>query len=234
MDVGKVNQLSFDPRNELTSLSPVNISQACAKQRSGRAGRIQNGICFRLYSLKQYNEMPKFTMAEILRVSLAEICLKAKKLNSGLSIEAFLSECLEPPPKKNIQQSVAFLKNIDALDADENITPLGAHLVNMPVNCQFGKMILYSVLLRCIDPVLEIVSILSAKDPFKLPISDDQADKIEEIRQKFAENSLSDHKMLLNTNKTCTNNFISNGTMQMCHEVSCSLVWVHHVSHHLV
>lgn len=220
-----MKQLSYDSVSESTCLSSTNISQACAKQRAGRAGRIQNGFCYRLYSMEQYDTMEKYTLPEILRVPLTEICLNAKMLSGNLSIEAFLLKALQAPSLVNIRQSIQLLKKIDALDQNENITYLGVHLANMPVDCQLGKMILYSIMLRCLDPVVTIVSALSVKDPFMLPLGN-EGDKINQIKRDFANDSMSDHYMLLSafekwSNKRthqhtfCAENYISNGNMQM-------------------
>lgn len=95
----------------------------------------------------------------------------------------------------------------------------------MPVDCQLGKMILYAIMMRCLDPVVTIVSALSVKDPFMLPLGN-EGEKISEIKKRFARNSLSDHQMLLNTfdewskqkkkqYEFCHENYISYGNMQM-------------------
>lgn len=135
VDAGKVKQLSYDSIGESTCLTSTDISQACAKQRAGRAGRIQNGFCYRLYSTEQYEAMEKYTLPEILRVPLTEICLNAKMLAGDLSIEEFLVKALQPPSVKNIRQSIELLKKINALDDKENITYLGIHLVSSMENC---------------------------------------------------------------------------------------------------
>lgn len=96
----------------------------------------------------------------------------------------------------------------------------------MPVDCQLGKMILYALMLRCLDPVVTIVSILSVNDLFMLPLGN-EGEKICKIKKVFARYSLSDHQMLLNTyneysslnkkkqNEFCQKNYISYSNMQM-------------------
>lgn len=156
VDAGKIKQLSYDLFDESTCLETIQISQACAKQRAGRAERVQNGFCYRIYSRDEYDAMNEYALPEILRVSLKEICLSTKLLVDDLSIEAFLVKALEPPPIENIRQSINLLKKIGALDRDENITILGMHLANLPVNCNLGKMILYAIIFGCLDPVLTL------------------------------------------------------------------------------
>lgn len=171
--------------------------------------------------------MPNYTTPEILRVPLAEICLNARMLiKDNQSIEQFLSQAIQPPSTHNIRQAINLLRKIDALDSNERITHLGVHLTNMPVDCQLGKSILFAVLMRCLDPVVAIASALSVKDPFPLPVDRNSAKKIFNTKMDFAENSLSDHFMLLNafdqwTNQNhnagqfCRDNMINSAKMQM-------------------
>ncbi|XP_031618260.1 ATP-dependent DNA/RNA helicase DHX36-like [Contarinia nasturtii] len=72
IDAGKAKSLFYDAETKSTILELKSISQACAKQRSGRAGRVQNGFCYRLYSLEQYKMMHKYKPAEIVRVPIAK------------------------------------------------------------------------------------------------------------------------------------------------------------------
>lgn len=95
---------SFDPINESTCLFMSDISKSCAKQRAGRAGRVQNGFVYRLYSADHFKRMAAHTVPEIQRVSLAEICLKAKDVAPNVSIESFLNNGLEPPSSLHIRQ----------------------------------------------------------------------------------------------------------------------------------
>lgn len=198
IDLGKVKQQTYDAIGSSTCLTSTAISKACAKQRMGRAGRIQNGFCYRLYSFEHHESMEMYTLPEILRVPLTEICLNARMLaNDDVSIEQFLSKALQPPLSNNIRQAINLLQQIDALDPNERITHLGVHLANMPVDCQLAKSIMYAVLMQCLDPVITIISALSVKDPFLLPVGEDAA-AIIAIKKEFSDNSLSDHYMLLN------------------------------------
>lgn len=193
----------------------------------GRAGRTQNGYCYRLYSSEQYEKMPKYTTAEILRFPMTEICLNAQILaNDNVSIEEFLSKALQPPTPRGIKQAIDLLQQIDAIDLNEKITNLGYRLANMPIECQLGKSVIYAALMRCLDPVITIVIIKSAnKDLFRLPLNKTSATKIYEIKKRFADNSLSDDFMMLNVfdqwqnqkqnaGKFCRDNMINASNMQ--------------------
>lgn len=179
--------------------------------------------------------MNDFTTAEMLRTSIHELSLNAKIICSNMSIEDFLLQAVEPPPLQNIQQSVQLLQQINALDSDENITCLGMHLAKLSVDCQLAKAIMYAVFFGCIDPVVTIISVLSFKNPFVLPVSKSKeiASKIYKAKESFLNNSKSDHQMLLNLfykwsehhnkKKFCSENFISNGVMKRIREIQQSI-----------
>lgn len=227
IDLGKVKQQTYESTSDTTCLTSTWISKACAKQRAGRAGRTQNGQCYRMYSLKHYENLEKYTLPEMLRVPLIEICLNAKMLADQMSIEEFLLKALQPPPKQSIRQSIDLLKKIDALDSNENITYLGVHLADLPVDAQLGKCIIYAILFKCLDPIVTIVSALSVRDVFILPMDDDTL-QIATIKKLFADDTLSDHMMLLkifndwfekrqtfNEKEFSYENMISNSNMEM-------------------
>lgn len=225
IDVGMVKQQSFNPVHGSMCLSTTIISKACAKQRTGRAGRTRNGFCYRLYSVEQYESMADYTTPEIKRVALTEMCLKAKMLAPNQPIMEFFQKAIDSPTKSHLLQSIHFLKEINALDSNEGITNLGYHLAHMPVDCQLGKMVLYAILFKCLDPILTIVSALSMKEPFLMPSDAESRAKINKVRLEFANNALSDHQMLLGiyaewqtndySRKFCTENFISYANMDI-------------------
>lgn len=171
IDSGKVKEKSFDAMSGACMLRSNWISQACAKQRKGRAGRCQNGICFRLFSSVRYNSMQPYQTPEILRLPLQELCLYTKHLAPGNTpIAEFLERALEPPSSAVTRNAVQLLKTIDALDPWEDLTELGSHLLDLPVEPRLGKMLLYAVVLKCLDPILTIVCSLAYKSvsPFIL------------------------------------------------------------------
>lgn len=152
-----MKQQHYDWYDDSTCLSIRDISQACAKQRAGRAGRTRNGFCHRLYSQEQYDAMEKYTAPEIVRVPLTEIALNAKILAGVSSVENFLMKAIQPPPVENIRRSLEILKMMNALDENEHITILGRHLICMPIDCRLGVILLYSIVMQCIDPIVTIV-----------------------------------------------------------------------------
>ncbi|XP_015596401.1 probable ATP-dependent RNA helicase YTHDC2 [Cephus cinctus] len=229
IDSGKVKEKSFDALSNVCMLRSNWISQACAKQRKGRAGRCQKGICYRLFSSIRYNSMQAYQTPEILRLPLQELCLHTKHLAPGnTTIAEYLERALEPPSNVVTRNAVQLLKTIDALDPWEDLTELGTHLSDLPVEPRLGKMLLYAVTLKCLDPILTIVCCLAYKDPFVLPGQPSQKRAANVSRKKFAAGSYSDHMALLRAFQSwqnarssgwerifCEKNFISSAVMEM-------------------
>ncbi|XP_037029293.1 3'-5' RNA helicase YTHDC2-like [Bradysia coprophila] len=225
IDCGKVKQISYDSLSESTSLTSTWISKACAKQRMGRAGRTKPGFCYRLYSKQRFDAMEEFTLPELLRIPLTELCLHAR-IMTKTTITDYLSMALQPPSTSTINQSIKLLKTIGALNEKENVTELGYRLVDLPVDVQLGKMLLYSILLKCLDPVLTIVSALSVKDPFVLNFEGDTPASLS--RKTLADGSCSDlmvfiklyqlwveHKTKGQDYRFCRENQVSSGIMEL-------------------
>lgn len=99
-----MKQQSWNSSEHSTCLITTATSKACAKQRTGRAGRIRNGFSYRLYSAIEYKAMEPYTVPEIQRVSLTDICLKTKKLCGEIAIEEYLMRAIHPPPVHHIRQ----------------------------------------------------------------------------------------------------------------------------------
>jgi ATP-dependent RNA helicase DHX29 len=106
---------------------------------------------------------------EILRLPLEELCLRIKACHLPGSLAEILNGCLDAPPSGLILTAIASLQQLQALDADEALTPLGMHLAHLPVDVHLGKMILYGSLFRCLDPILTIAAALAFKSPLVRP-----------------------------------------------------------------
>ncbi|XP_055954066.1 3'-5' RNA helicase YTHDC2-like isoform X2 [Argiope bruennichi] len=229
IDCGKVKEKSYDSLTGVTHLKAGWISKASAIQRRGRAGRCRPGLCYHLYSRARFNSFQKFQVPEILRVPIHELCLQAKLLAPpNAPIADFLAKAPDPPPFMVTRNAVTLLKTIDALDPWEELTELGLHLLDMPIEPRLGKMILYSVVLKCLDPVLTIVCCLAYRDPFILPSQPAQKRSVAMAKRKFSCDTFSDHMVLLRAFQAwqkakveghertfCSRNFISHATMEM-------------------
>ncbi|KAG2237503.1 hypothetical protein INT48_005539 [Thamnidium elegans] len=146
IDTGMAKVVSYDEKKRVTRLLQKYVAKANARQRRGRAGRVQEGVCFHLFTEQRFEEMANFETPEILRLPLEELCLRIK-------VQAL------------------------TVDGNESLTPLGAHLSNLPVDVHIGKMILFGAIFKCLDPILTIAASLSFKSPFVRPFGkEDEAD----------------------------------------------------------
>uniref|UniRef100_A0A8B9HP93 RNA helicase n=1 Tax=Astyanax mexicanus TaxID=7994 RepID=A0A8B9HP93_ASTMX len=182
IDSGKVKEKAFDALNHVTMLKMVWISKASALQRKGR---YVSQIVL-LYNLS--NILDKH----------CELCLHTKLLAPiDCSIAEFLSKAPEPPHLMTVKNAVQMLKTIDAMDPWEDLTELGYHLADLPVEPHLGKMVLCAVVLKCLDPILTIACTLAYRDPFVLPAQASQKRAAMLCRKRFAANTFSDHMALL-------------------------------------
>ncbi|XP_065855874.1 DExH-box ATP-dependent RNA helicase DExH1 isoform X2 [Euphorbia lathyris] len=229
VDCGKAKETSYDALNKLACLLPSWISKASAHQRRGRAGRVQPGVCYRLYPKIIYDAMLEYQLPEILRTPLQELCLHIKTLQLG-PIASFLAKALQPPDHLSVQNAIDLLKTVGALDDNEELTPLGRHLCTLPLDPNIGKILLMGCIFQCLNPALTIAAALAYRDPFVLPI--DRKNEADAAKRSFAGDSCSDHIALvkafegyreakLNRNERafCWENFLSPITLQMMEDM---------------
>lgn len=98
IDSGKVKEVRYNPEIQLSSLVEDWVSKAASRQRRGRAGRTQPGVCYKVYTRKQEREMQNFSVPEILRVSLDNVCLSAKASRENEDVQVFASASDFAPP----------------------------------------------------------------------------------------------------------------------------------------
>ena len=195
IDTGKHKELLYDSDKGIAMLKETWISKASAKQRRGRAGRVAPGTCWHLFSGNRHEKMATFQSPEILRVPLEMLCLKVKAcISTGL--KESLGKMITPPDVKAIDGAIHKLFQLQAIDEEEELTPLGRILSEMPLDACAGKMLVYGVMLRCIDPVLTIAAAMSSKSPFISPMEERQ--EANAAHAVFAARSYkSDHLMIV-------------------------------------
>lgn len=162
---GKHKITQFNNQKNLNELQLTWLTKANAAQRRGRAGRVQPGVCYHLYSRGRANLLNDFETPEILRIRLEEVILSIKVLGIK-DVKMFLNTLIDPPSEDVIIRSIDMLKRMDALSIDEELTPLGLHLAKLPVHPQIGKMILLSAIFSCVNPIATVAASLSFKSPF--------------------------------------------------------------------
>ena len=192
IDAGLARISRYNPRTRTKRLPIEPVSQSSANQRKGRAGRVQDGICIRLYSEEDFNARPAFTQPEIQRANLAEVILRMKAFRLG-DIETF--PFVQPPTPAAIANGYALLQELGALDAQRNLTPLGGDLARLPIDPTLGRMLLQSQQEHASRELLIIAAGLSIQDPRERPL--DQKEAAATAHKRFADPQ-SDFLALLN------------------------------------
>lgn len=159
--------MRFDERRQLSKLTEAFISRSSARQRRGRAARVQEGLCFHLVTRYRHdNLLPEHHVPEMLRLSLQDPILRVKIWNLG-DIEQTLKEAFDPPTTRNITRAIQLLKDVKALTDTESLTSLGRQLAKLPLDIWLGKLVLHGLTFACLDASVFIAAMLSAKSPFK-------------------------------------------------------------------
>ncbi|KIV85532.1 hypothetical protein PV11_01217 [Exophiala sideris] len=166
IDTCKEKVMRFDERRQLSRLIEGFISRSSARQRRGRAARVQDGLCFHLVTRHRHdNLMLEQQVPEMLRLSLQDPMLRIKVWDLG-SIEETLNAAIDPPSRKNVLRAIEKLKDAGALTKTEALTPLGQQIARLPLEVSLAKLAIFGVIFRCLDPILAIVSLLTSKSPF--------------------------------------------------------------------
>ncbi|XP_025918518.1 ATP-dependent RNA helicase DHX29 isoform X4 [Apteryx rowi] len=195
IDTGRTKENRYHESSQMSSLEETFVSKASALQRQGRAGRVRDGFCFRMYTRDRFESFMEYSVPEILRVPLEELCLHIMKCNLG-SPEDFLSKALDPPQLQVISNAMNLLRKIGACQLSEpKLTPLGQHLAALPVNVKIGKMLIFGAIFGCLDPVATLAAVMTEKSPFTTPIGrKDEAD----LAKSSLAVAISDHITIYN------------------------------------
>ena len=168
IDAGLAKLNFYNPRTFTSSLNETAISKASCNQRKGRAGRTQPGICYRLYSRKDYDTRPMYTTEEIYRTDLSEVVLRMAELG----ITDFQNfDFISPPGIEGIIGAVDTLNMLKALDSDNTLSSIGKLMVEFPLEPRISRIIIEAIMKypNVIEEALIAAAFLSANSPFLLP-----------------------------------------------------------------
>jgi ATP-dependent helicase HrpA len=182
VDPGTARISRYSNRTKVQRLPIEAISQASATQRSGRCGRVADGICIRLYSEDDFAARPAFTEPEILRTNLASVLLQMSALGLG-DIEDF--PFVEPPDRRNVRDGIQLLEELGALTYEGALTLVGRQLAQLPIDPRMARMVVEAEKLGCVREVLVITSALSIQDPRERPV--DKQTQWSQMHARFAD-----------------------------------------------
>lgn len=192
VDSGLARVSRYSAHTHTRRLPIEKIAQSSADQRKGRAGRLSDGICIRLYSEQDFAARPRFSTPEILRSNLADVILRMIALKLG-DIRDF--PFIEPPSERSIRAGYELLHQLGALDDCDHLTPTGRQLAQLPVDPTVGRMLIEANVEGCVNEVLVIAAALSIQDPRERPM--EAAKAADEMHRKFRHED-SDFLTLLN------------------------------------
>ncbi|QZA76526.1 ATP-dependent RNA helicase HrpA [Deefgea tanakiae] len=166
IDSGQARINRYSPRAKVEQLLIEKISQASARQRAGRCGRVASGICVRLYSEQDFLLRSEFTDPEITRSSLAGVILRMAALKLGNVVDF---PFLEAPSSKLISDGYQQLRELGAVNDSDTLTDIGRQLARLPVDPRVGRMLIAGRDEGCLKEMLIITSGLSLQDPRERP-----------------------------------------------------------------
>ncbi|MBN2060810.1 MAG: ATP-dependent RNA helicase HrpA [Deltaproteobacteria bacterium] len=195
IDTGLARIPRYLPRSRITSLLVGPISKSSSDQRKGRCGRVENGICIRLYSEEDYESRPEYNMPEILRSNLAEVILRMLSLKLG-EISEF--PFIDRPNPRNINEGFRLLTELRAVTKKNNryeLTGDGRKMALLPLDPRISRIMIEAMREDCFGEVSIIASALSIQDPRERPL--EKADQADRVQSVFRDND-SDFISLLN------------------------------------
>ncbi|MBK4138163.1 ATP-dependent RNA helicase HrpA [Corynebacterium macginleyi] len=170
VDTGTARISRYSTRTKVQRLPIEPISQASANQRSGRCGRVADGIAIRLYSEQDFHSRPEFTDPEILRTNLASVILQMVSLKLG-DIEQF--PFLQPPEFKSIRDGLTLLHELGALKdkhKEPALTETGRTLARIPLDPRMARMLVEAHTKGCLHDVMVIVAAMTIQDVRERPL----------------------------------------------------------------
>jgi len=161
VDAGWQRRARFDPNSGMTRLVTERVSKASAEQRRGRAGRLEPGRCYRLWSESEQERLQPQTPPEILSADLAPVVLELAQW--GVSDPAEL-DWLDPPPAAAWSQALELLQELNALDAAGRITAGGRAMLGLGLHPRLAHMVLTGRRLGLARTSAELAALLSERD----------------------------------------------------------------------
>jgi ATP-dependent helicase HrpA len=168
VDTGYARISRYSHRTKVQRLPVEEISQASARQRSGRCGRTADGIAIRLYSEENFEARPEFTDPEILRTHLSSVILSMAALDLG-DISRF--PFLQPPDAKSVRDGVQLLRELGAFEGTgQTLTPTGRDMARIPTDPRLARMLVAAHVAHVLEEVTVIVAALSIQDVRERPM----------------------------------------------------------------
>ena len=164
VDAGLSREPAFDPASGMTRLQTRRVSRSAADQRAGRAGRLEPGICYRLWSAGQHEQLANQAAPEILQADLAPLALQLARWGVQDANEL---AWLDPPPAAALQQGRELLEKLGAVVRDGDVWRLTRHgeaMTALPVHLRLAHMLLRARTLGLTETGCRLAAVLAERD----------------------------------------------------------------------
>ncbi|MDO4997852.1 MAG: ATP-dependent RNA helicase HrpA [Neisseria sp.] len=172
IDTGLARVKRYSARVKVEQLHVEAISQAAARQRSGRCGRVAAGVAVRLYSEEDFLQRPEFTDPEIVRSNLAAVILRMAALKLG-DVAAF--PFLQAPEARYINDGFQVLLELGAVNEKQELSKIGEQMARLPIDPKISRILIAAQKHDCVAEMLVIVAALSIQDPRERPLEHREA-----------------------------------------------------------
>ncbi|XP_060518412.1 ATP-dependent RNA helicase DHX30-like [Cylas formicarius] len=194
VDSGIFKNKVFDSERGINVMDQYWIAKANVTQRSGRAGRCRPGESYHMYPRSKFDTFRDYKLPDILGTSLTKIVLDSKTFPGNRDAVEFMNELPTPPETSAVVQAVRELKDMELLDADENLTPLGRTLVHFQLEPKLAKTMVNSVVYKCVTPIVDVVTLFSSDvDIFASTLTDKGT--VQAVKKQFSKTS--DHLAMM-------------------------------------
>jgi small subunit ribosomal protein S24e len=240
VDAARVKELRYDPERHMSSLVSAWVGSSNLNQRAGRAGRHRSGEYFGILGKARSAALQPYQMVEMKRADLSNVVMHVKALNfPGMSVEEVLAATIEPPDPERVSAAMKTLHMVGAIDKKQCLTSLGRVLLQLPVEAQMGRLVLYGSFFRCLDQALTLAAILTNREPFVSPMhlkaeaaakknfwSPDEfrSDVLAALRAYNAWWALQSTGQYITANRFAMDNFLSKPTLLLINKIKTQLL----------
>eukprot|EP00667_Euglena_gracilis_P001056 EG_transcript_1056 len=183
IDSGLMKGMQYDPNRNISSLNNMQVAQANALQRRGRAGRVQPGVCIHLLPRAMWDKLDQSPASELLQVPLEEVCLRIKALGKE-DVHAFLGLAIDAPKRPHIDNAVQHLLKIGALNSEGKLNGLGRMLAAMPLAPKLGKLLLLGAMFGVLFPAAVIAAFMASRSPYIATLDPALTERLRQRRQR--------------------------------------------------
>ena len=231
VDTAKVKEQRYDPTRHMSSLVSAWVGLSNLKQRAGRAGRHRPGEYYGILGRRRAEGLHPHQIVEMKRVDLTNVVMHVKALDfPGMAVEEVLAAAIEPPAPDRIKAAMSDLQMVGAIDNAQNLTPLGRVLLQLPVDVQVGRLVLYGSFFRCLDQALTLAALMTNREPFVSPMhlkaeaasaknswspTEFRSDALAALRAYNAWWGMQSRGEYASANRFCSDNFLSKSTLLM-------------------